>query len=42
MEDLEIFGIPYLAKGSGIHIKKKKIEENLLRLKREQVKLLKN
>lgn len=23
MEDLEIFGIPYLAKGSGIHIKKK-------------------
>ena len=22
MEDLEIFGIPYLAKGSGIHIKK--------------------
>ena len=41
MEDLEIFGIPYLAKGSGIHIKKK-IEGNLLRLKREQVKLLKN
>lgn len=24
MEDLEIFGIPYLAKGSGIHIKKRK------------------
>lgn len=22
MEDLEIFGIPYLAKGTGIHIKK--------------------
>ena len=22
MADLEIFGIPYLAKGSGIHIKK--------------------
>lgn len=41
MEDLEIFGIPYLAKGSGIHIKKEN-RGKFTETKREQVKLLKN
>lgn len=41
MEDLEIFGILIQLKAQEYTLKKK-IEENLLRLKREQVKLLKN
>lgn len=41
MNNFELFSIPMLANGSGIHIKKEN-RGNLLKLKREQVKLLKN
>lgn len=41
MADLEIFGILIQLRVQE-YILKKKIEENLLKLKREQVKLLKN
>lgn len=41
MNDLKVFGIPTLANGSGIHIKKEN-EGKFTETKREQVKLQKN